>query len=84
MAHKQLVAPKHITRPPMAREIVAWHRHLDVSAWIMATGRERLCAKGKLLWSVQPRQDVFDLVPASLTQIVGIYKSLYNVDLSVK
>ncbi len=65
----------------MAREIVAWHKTFDISAWVLATGQTVLCAKGKRLYSRDPKADVFALAPASLQQIVAGFKVFYNVDL---
>lgn len=81
---RTLTAPKHITRPAMAREVLAYHKQLDISAWKLATGQEVLTAKGQRLYSRDPKGDVFALAKAGIRQIIDGYLCFYNVDLSVK
>lgn len=81
-----IVVPKHITRPVGARECVAAHHVLDISAWIMNYSQERLVFKGKVVEpdGQRPREAVFAWRRGSLQRTAGLIKTLYGIDLLVK
>ncbi len=83
---KQMTVPSHITRPGMARECVAAHSDLDISAWIMATGRERLVFNGIAVGGGQasPRQDVFAYQRGNNARIIGLIRCLYKMNIKVR
>ena len=76
--------PPHITRPFGAREPVAVHPVLDMSAWIMGTGKEVLCFKGKIVdtGGQRGRDAVFAYRNGSLQRTVGLIQCLYKIDLT--
>lgn len=81
------VVPKHITRPFGARECLAVHRVLDMSAWVMGTGKEVFVLKGKIVDDAgeKPSHAVLNYNDVtSVTRVAGLIKILYKIDLLVK
>lgn len=77
-----------ITRPFGARDLVAAHHIFDISAWVMANGKEVFCMKGQIQKTELPRarDEVFGLRNggASNSQIVQWALTMYGVDLTTK
>lgn len=78
--------PPHVTRPFGAREPVAVHPQLDMSAWIMGTGKEVLCFRGRVVdtGGERARDALRNYRAGSLTRTVGLIQCLYKIDLTPK
>lgn len=81
-----IAVPSHITRPQGGRECVAAHNALDISAWIMSYGKERLIMAGQVVEpdGQKPREAVFAYRRGRHQNNVKLILCLFGIDVTPK
>lgn len=83
---KAITPLRHITRPVGARDCLAQHHALDISAWEMSYGKEVLAMKGKVIEpdGQRPRDAVFAYRRGRIQTTAALIKCLFRIDLLPK
>ncbi len=76
-----LKKPSHISQPMFVRDLLAYHKRLDIAAWLSSTGKPALYLQGKKSYSANPVDDVTQLGRCTDSQVKACIKLFYQIDL---